>query len=255
MSVSVALCTFNGEKYVASQLHSILSQTCAVNEIIICDDLSTDNTISILKAYKKKYPELFHLHLATKNIGAIHNFEKAISLCTGDIIFLSDQDDIWNENKVETIMKLFNENEQALEIFSDANLMDENDTLLEGSLWEKWGFDENMQQDWMNNANAHADLLKNNNKITGATVAFRKSLKELFLPFNAPEGYWHDTWISLFAAKNNGLFFTRDKLVQYRIHPGQLIGIGNGIALKKRKKKIFTRKRIAHSLEYMFKSK
>lgn len=256
MFVSVALCTFNGEKYIARQLDSIITQECPVNEIIICEDLSTDNTISILNEYKNKYPVLIRLYPANKNTGAIHNFEKAISLCTGDIIFLSDQDDIWYENKVGTILKLFNEHPQALEIFSDANLIDENDNMLEDSLWGKWGFDKNMQQTWMNNEKAYHDLLKNINKVTGATVAFRKSLKKMFLPFNMPKGYWHDAWISLAASKNNGLFFTSEKLMQYRIHPGQLVGIGNGISLKKKvQKKMFTRKRFADTLKYMFKNK
>ena len=110
MKISVALCTYNGEKFLKEQLDSILNQTIAVDEIIICDDKSTDTTLSILRDYKKKYPTIISIYENENTLKSVKNFEKAISLCTGDIIFLSDQDDIWVDIKVEKYCDYFNEN-------------------------------------------------------------------------------------------------------------------------------------------------
>ena len=107
--ISVALCTYNGEKYLHQQIDSILNQTVPVHEIVVCDDGSNDQTSKILTQYQTKFPEVFKIHFNTENLRSVKNFEKAISLCTGDIIFLSDQDDIWEENKVEVFIKYFDE--------------------------------------------------------------------------------------------------------------------------------------------------
>jgi len=101
MKLSVALCTFNGEIFLKEQLDSILNQSINIDEIIVCDDQSTDNTKQILESYKKDNPDLFKIYYNEKNLRSNKNFEKAIKLTSGDYIFLSDQDDIWKENKVE----------------------------------------------------------------------------------------------------------------------------------------------------------
>ena len=101
MKISVAICTFNGEKFLQEQINSILEQTLKVDEIVICDDCSTDNTWDILKDYKTNNPSLFQIHRNEINLKSNKNFEKAIGLCTGCYIFLSDQDDIWKNDKVE----------------------------------------------------------------------------------------------------------------------------------------------------------
>ena len=110
MKTSVALCTYYGEKYLAEQLDSVLSQENPVDEIVICDDGSTDNTHSILQDYQARFPELFRIFINEKNLGYVANFEKALSLCTGDLIFLCDQDDIWHQDKVKFILHYFKEN-------------------------------------------------------------------------------------------------------------------------------------------------
>jgi glycosyltransferase involved in cell wall biosynthesis len=106
VNISVAICTYNGEKFLKQQLDSILLQTVCVNEIIICDDISTDSTIEILEAYQNKYPSLIKIFRNEKTLMTVKNFEKAITLTTGDIIFLADQDDIWCLNKVVFFMKM-----------------------------------------------------------------------------------------------------------------------------------------------------
>lgn len=85
--ISVALCTYNGEKFIHQQIDSILNQSLKVDEIVVCDDGSTDETQNILAKYQNKYPSIFKIHINEKNLRSVKNFEKAISLCSGEIIF------------------------------------------------------------------------------------------------------------------------------------------------------------------------
>ena len=125
MKLSVALCTYNGELFLKQQLDSILQQELPVDEIVICDDGSTDNTINIIESYKQKYQyPRFICKQNIKNKGVRKNFEYAISLCSGDIIFLSDQDDIWLNQKTKDIVNFFNENPKVNLVFTDAILID-----------------------------------------------------------------------------------------------------------------------------------
>ena len=102
MKISVCLATFNGSKFINRQLNSILCQLCDSDEIIIVDDASTDNTISTIK--KNKSP-LIKLYINTENIGPASTFNRALGLASGDLIFLSDQDDIWEVNKISYISR------------------------------------------------------------------------------------------------------------------------------------------------------
>jgi glycosyltransferase involved in cell wall biosynthesis len=222
--ISVAMCTCNGEKYLNEQLHSILNQSYKPDELIICDDCSTDNTIRIIKSYSAEYPGSISVHLNEKNLGAIKNFEKAISLTTGDFIFLSDQDDIWYPDKIKKIIPLLNKSNILL-IFSNGDLIDEKGTEIGSTLWEKWNFTEDIRENWRNNKLAFHDLLRIHNKVTGATVAFKKKLKKYIIPVNVPHNYWHDQWFALHAAALNGLSFTEEPLIKYRIHTNQQIGL------------------------------
>lgn len=232
MKISVALCTYNGINFLREQLISILSQSYPVNEIVICDDRSTDGTLNLIETFVKEYPNKFFLHHNDKNIGPIKNFEKCIKLCSGDIIFLSDQDDVWYKNKVEKLIDGFQKDEKALLIFSNGDLIDDNGNILAGNLWEKWGFTEQLQNKWLNNTRAFSYLIRNDNKITGATVAFKKQLKPHILPFELPNNFWHDTWVGIIASGFNGLRFNNECTIKYRVHKNQQIGLGNGINIK-----------------------
>ena len=225
MMTSVALCTFNGESFLEKQLTSILEQTVRVNEIIVCDDGSNDNTLGILKTYEKRFPNLIKIFQNDIALGTIKNFEKAIALTKGNLIFLSDQDDVWREDKVEIMSRFFQENNTCKLLFTDGLLIDDNGVSLKATLWEKWGFDTNIRKLWRNNENAFKDLIINHNKITGATVCFHSSLKANVLPIAIPYGYWHDAWLGLHAAAQQGLMFIEQPLINYRIHDKQQIGL------------------------------
>jgi glycosyltransferase involved in cell wall biosynthesis len=236
MKVSVALCTYNGGNFIEEQLESILSQTIPVNEIIICDDYSIDQTLSIINKFIDNYPSIIKLLKNEVNVGAKKSFEKAIKFASGDLVFLSDQDDIWLENKVEVYLEYFKNNKKCLLLFSDAILIDSDSNDLSGSLWENINFNNEVQLYWKSNQNIISDLIKNHNKVTGATVCFRRKIIKKILPFDLPFNYWHDAWMTLIAARENGVHFIKDKLTKYRIHSNQQIGLTSGHLLKNNKK-------------------
>jgi glycosyltransferase involved in cell wall biosynthesis len=107
--ISIALCTYNGEKYLIEQLDTLVNQTYPKLEIIVVDDCSSDKTITILNDYLSKFP-FIKLYQNEQNLGYIKNFEKAISLCNGELIALADQDDVWDLNKLTIMAEAINEN-------------------------------------------------------------------------------------------------------------------------------------------------
>lgn len=223
--ISVAMCTYNGEKYLVPQIESILNQSNMPDEIIVCDDCSTDNTREILLRYQEKHPRLFQIHFNNTQKKTIKNFEQAIRLTTGDYIFLSDQDDVWEYNKVEKMLNYFKSDLDCLLLFSNGSFIDSNENKVDGTLFDKWGFDNKMKMLWSQNFEALKCLINNNNKITGATVCFKKELKQDALPIDTPYGFWHDTWLGMHAAKKNGLCFIDACLIKYRIHTLQQVGL------------------------------
>lgn len=226
MKISVALCTYNGEKFLRKQIDSILNQTIKVDEIIVCDDCSTDNTLIILEEYKKDNPGIFKIHQNEINLKSNKNFEKVITLTTGDYIFLSDQDDIWRNDKVEKTLSVFTQNKDAEGVFSDAALIDEKEnTILENlSLWSSVSFYES-------NMNKPIDLFKflltTKNFLTGATLCIKKEVKNYCLPFCTSDYIWHDEWLALGMTKRKTLYYTTDKLLFYRLHDSQQLGVGD----------------------------
>ena len=122
-NIEVALTTFNGEKYLYDQLSSIFNQTMKIDRVIICDDNSQDDTLCIINNFiKRGYP--LTLYQNNKNLGYALNFMKCIKLCKSEYIFLSDQDDIWHENKVEEIKKLIKNNPNFLFWMHDCAITD-----------------------------------------------------------------------------------------------------------------------------------
>ena len=106
MKISIAMAAYNGARYLKEQLDSFVAQTRRPDELIICDDGSSDETVEILSAFAEKAPFDVRLQCNPENLGYTKNFSKVLSLCTGDLVFLSDQDDVWFPNKIETIVNL-----------------------------------------------------------------------------------------------------------------------------------------------------
>lgn len=222
MKTSVAMCTHNGEKFIKYQIESILQQSLPIDEIVICDDGSNDKTIEIITQFQIEYPNKIFLHKNPINLGSNKNFEKAISLCNGDYIFLSDQDDIWKKNKVEKIIQHFSKNKTAEAVFSNAELInDNNKKFTDNNLWNSIGFVENQLP-------KPIDLFHHikfkSNTVTGATLCIKQEIKPLILPIPDIQKFHHDEWIAIIIASRKKLEYLTDELISYRIHTEQQIG-------------------------------
>ena len=222
MKISVAFIVYNGARYMRTQLDSILAQTHKVNEIIVCDDASSDNTKEILEEYKKSYPNLFFLHYNNKKLGPTKNIEKAIQACTGDIILLSDQDDYWETNKVETIVKWFEANQSMNGLFTNGYLMNSIGEIdNKYALWDAMSFPYKAIK---NGEDLKLYINTVENSVTGATLAIRNNLAFLKQPFPQIKHLVHDRWLAMNLAETNSLGILDEKLIRYRIHSNQAIG-------------------------------
>jgi glycosyltransferase involved in cell wall biosynthesis len=208
--ISIALATYNGEEYLRQQLESIYAQTHKDIEVVACDDCSSDGTVIILKEYEKKYG--LRLYVNDTNLGFVKNFEKAISLCGGEYIAPSDQDDIWKPNKLGVLLQGIGENEL---IFSDMSLIDADGVEMTSSVFKGCGFDPERSKSYA--------YMSFRGYVAGCTVLFRKKLLDDALPF--PEEVPHDYWLSLVALHRNKLTYVLDQLVCYRQHNSNQIGI------------------------------
>jgi glycosyltransferase involved in cell wall biosynthesis len=226
MKISLAFIVYNGAQYMRTQLDSILAQTHKVDEIIICDDASFDNTKEILEEYKKNNPNLFFLHYNNQNIGPTKNIEKAIQACTGELILLADQDDIWEAHKVESIVKYFEQNPTMNGVFTNGSLINSKGELYNNyALWDIMSFPyKTIKSKTELNSNLKLYINTVENAVTGATLAIRNNLAFLQKPFPTIKNLVHDRWLAINLAETNSLGILEDKLIRYRIHSAQAIG-------------------------------
>ena len=235
MKISVALCTYNGEKFLKKQIDSILSQTLKVDEIVVCDDGSQDATISILNSYREEYPEIFKIFINEENLRSVKNFEKAITLCTHDIIFLSDQDDVWIPEKVAIFIHHFNKNPDISVIASNGFVIDDQDEVLDVlTIWDVITFLRKGNAD----LNYYEIINISGNIATGATMAIKKDFIHKTLPFPIVLEFHHDEWIALVASLEKKFDFIDDRTIYYRKHDDQQVGGIFYENTKKRKKSL-----------------
>lgn len=224
--ISVALCTYNGERYIREQLESILNQTTPVDEIVVCDDGSTDSTVSILQLISELAQGRIHIYLNDCRLGYSENFKKAISLCKGELIFLADQDDIWHPDKVSVIQRYFRQHNDKQVVFTNGQLLENrtipshkegpHDTLFD---YFFFGFTRKMFQ-----LGLDLEAFSIGNHATGATICGKgQFMKEAI---NTGHATYHDWLIALRAAETGALGVIKRPLIDYRLHDGQAISIG-----------------------------
>ncbi len=230
MTTSVAMCTYNGEKFLQPQLDSILNQSVQVDEIVVCDDGSTDSTMKILEDYATKYPKIFRIYQNAENLRSVKNFEKAISLCSNDIIFLSDQDDIWLPEKVKKMVQYFMHHTGISVLCTNGFGIDEANNILD--VITIWDAPELVRQSG-GRFDYFEILSRIENFATGATMAIRKKYLKEIIPFPLLEGFHHDEWIALISASQRKIEILDEKLFKYRVHNQQLVG---GVFYKNSKK-------------------
>lgn len=219
--ISIAMCTCNGELFLLEQLESIAKQTVLSDELIICDDQSTDETLKVVQDFQKKSPFHIKIYSNSSKLGPTKNFEKAISLCNENMIVLSDQDDVWCPNKLERIISVFKNYPKIGYLFSNAMIVDEKLQNSSFTMWERISFDFMQRKDYKQGQ--QLKVLLKHNVVTGATIAFRVGLRKLILPI--PEQWIHDAWIALLlSAANIKGTFIEEPLIKYRQHSNQIIG-------------------------------
>jgi glycosyltransferase involved in cell wall biosynthesis len=219
-SISIAMCTFNGSRYIVDQLESLSKQTRLPDELVVCDDASDDSTIEMVQEYVDKAPFPIRIHESSINLGPTKNFEKAIGLTTGDIVFLSDQDDVWHHEKIQRLEEIFERHPQVGGVFTDADVVDAQLHDLGYRMWPRVRFTDREQQ-LVLNGYAHRVLLKHY-VVTGATMAFRAQFKPLIVPI--PVSWLHDAWIALLLACTSQLTIIQQSLIRYRQHSANVIG-------------------------------
>lgn len=224
--ISLAMTTYNGTKYVRKQLESLKNQTIPFDEVIIVDDFSKDDTCKIIENYiKQNKLKKWKLIKNTENHGYIYSFRKSVQNTTGDIIFLCDQDDIWQETKVEEMVKIINSNEKILALSCSFKEFDSNDEPIITK-----------NKPFHSNNNLIRKFIKKNaikkidykeciiyNISPGCTLALRKEIKDEFLKTNI--ALPHDWTINLIAAQKEGLYFYNKALIYYRIHDNNTLGL------------------------------
>jgi glycosyltransferase involved in cell wall biosynthesis len=220
LRLSVALCTYNGATYLDEQLQSIVNQSRPPDEVVICDDHSTDRTLEIVRKFSDDAKFPVRVSFNESNIGTTKNFEQAIRLCQGDVIVLSDQDDIWHESRLSMLERSCLSNPAAGLVFSDAELIDENSRLLGKRLWNTCGLGES-QRKRIRQGRALEVLLRHN-VVYGSTTAFRSELRDIVLPI--PEITTHDLWIALIASVVSKINILPTPLIRYRKHSAQQVG-------------------------------
>ena len=219
-TISIAMCSYNGGKYIQEQLDSIANQSRLPDELIICDDKSTDTTLPVVEKFADSSRFPVTVVKNGTNMGSTKNFEQAITLCKGDIIFLSDQDDVWHKDKLKLVEEAFDSSMRTGAVFSNGNIVDEDLSPLGYTLWDKFDFGKRRRVEFASGNSLQ--VLMRHNVVTGATMAFRSVFRDKILPISP---LWiHDSWIAFLISIISDIKFIDRSLVDYRQHKDQQIG-------------------------------
>lgn len=217
-TISVALCTYNGARFLPEQLETLRRQTVLPYELVAGDDQSSDETTAILARFAETAPFPVRVHVNGERLGPTKNFEATARRCSGDVVAFSDQDDLWHSEKVEAIAELFARDPAATACFSDAELVGSEGEPLGRTLWEVLDF---TPVDRRRFAGGDVlDALLRRTIAFGAVMAFRSSVRPHAIPYG--ERWGHDNWTALVAAALGEVRLIERCLIRYRQHGGQL---------------------------------
>lgn len=211
MKLSIALCTYNGSKFLQSQLASFLEQTLLPDEVVVCDDHSTDGTMEILESFARNAPFFVQIHQNPRNLGVRANFLQAIEICRGEFIALSDQDDVWLPHKLQRAHEQLQqcENSASALYFSRLRYVDDQlETLGMSPLRVRFGF-----------PNAIVE-----NVATGCSIVFGAEIRRLLLRVPARRMEMHDWWAYLVACAFGTVIYDDVPSVLYRQHGANVAG-------------------------------
>lgn len=220
--VSISMCTYNGAAHVEEQLESFAAQTRPPDELIVCDDGSQDETTGIVQAFARRAPFDVRLIVNEKNLGFAGNFAKSIDSATGDLVFLSDQDDVWRPNKIARFVDAFATDPSVGLVFCDADLVDEALAPLGRTWWESRGFGARAREELQGVRGASLLLKDPTWMVAGAMMAFAARYRDVVLPI--PDGWMHDGWIATVLLAVSRVGVVPEPLNLYRQHSTQVYG-------------------------------
>lgn len=223
MRISVAMATFNGAEYIEEQLASILGGALVPDQVVVSDDNSTDDTVALVRssfqAHGDDRTRLLVLE-GRSQIGVTANFERALAACDGDLIVLSDQDDLWHRDRLSAAVPAFEADPALVLQHADARIVDKAGKPFGDSLLRALSIRRSERRAI---ASGHAfQAYIRRNLATGATVVLRRELVGLARPF--PREWVHDEWLAVIAAATGGVELLDRQLVDYRQHGGNQIG-------------------------------
>ena len=220
--ISVALGTYNGEKYLKEQIDSILRQTYTNIELIITDDCSTDGTPAILREFAGKY-ENVHVYFNETNLGLVRNFEKAVKYVQGEYIAFADQDDIWLPEKIQRLVDNIGDN---MLIYSDSAYIDAESNLMGKKISD--------YRHLITGKNLYTLDQYSGLWVSAHSMLFRRELLDLALPFPYSPYFNHDGWMAYIAMLKGTIACIPEVLVLYRQHGDNTVG---GLGCRKMMKK------------------
>ncbi len=215
------MCTRDGERFVVEQLTSILEQRRLPDQLVLFDDASTDGTVELAERTLREAPFPTKVTRNDTALGVTANFSAAIAACSGDVIALADQDDVWHANKLERLSTELARDDNVLAVFSDADLIDEDSSAQRRALWRRVGVSRAARRRLL--GGQVLEQLVRWKVVTGATLAFRARLVPHLLPM--PAGALHDTWIAVMAALLGDVVAVPDPLLCYRVHDANAVGL------------------------------
>jgi glycosyltransferase involved in cell wall biosynthesis len=218
--LSIALCTYNGDRFLRHQLDSFVAQSRRPDELVVCDDGSADGTVAMLERFAREAPFRVHVIRNAARLGPTKNFEKAIGLCTGDLIATGDQDDVWLPDKLALSVAAIETAPRRGLIFTNADIVEEDLRPRGHPMWDAISFGPAAQRR-VRQGFAFEVLLRQW-VVTGATMMFRSEFRPCVLPI--PEQWTHDGWIALIVSAMAPIGMIADSTVRYRQHAAQQIG-------------------------------
>jgi glycosyltransferase involved in cell wall biosynthesis len=220
-SVGVAMCVYNGARYLPDQLSSIAQQTELPQRVVILDDGSTDGSLELLQAWAATAPFEVIVNSNTEKLGVVRNFERACALLQQDIVFLCDQDDIWFPDKVATFLAAFADRPAVALLHSNASLIDADGRPLGWSLFDALLVTPKERE--LVRAGEAWKVYAKRNLVTGAACAFRRELLDHAVPFSV---HWvHDEWLAFIASLVAQVGVIEAPCMSYRLHSGNTVGL------------------------------
>ena len=225
-TVGVVMATYNGEKYIEEQLESIINQTRRPDIIVLSDGGSTDDTLIIAEQVLANGNIEYMILKSSERLDVVSNFQKALKACEADIIFFSDQDDVWYEKKIEKLFERFKEKPETVLVFSNADIVDDNLKKIGRTLWETLHYTPE-------ETNTIKYEMIRRNIFTGMCMAIKKKWADT-LP-SIPKTMLHDEFYGWCASMKNQVSFVDSPLVAYRQHFNNAVGSGKYTKFRNRK--------------------